>query len=103
MGMGMDRQRQLLQKAAEQMRNEYICEEKMLSLLLTQNAEDPKAIETIDCLYRSFQTSMQFCQYRRALRYLIVLQRRCQQTLGSQAMKQRMASLEKELSGAGAK
>lgn len=77
--------------------DQYITDRSIIPLILSKDEGQVRDLKSIDALYRSVLTSLQFGQYRRAVWYLQAFALVCRKKLGDDSTKKVIHVLQKRI------
>lgn len=81
----------LLKKMVRKIKKEYLIERNIYIYLLSE--KDRKIIEYVDSILNIIETSIKFYQYRRAVRYILVLNIICKKYFNESKIKEKISKM----------
>lgn len=85
-------EKECIRKVVKKIKEQYLTEKNIYVYLLSK--DDKKVLDRIDIILHIVETSLRFNQYRRAVRYIVILNALCKKYFSQKEINSKIMSLD---------
>ena len=85
-------EKECIRKVVKKIKEQYLTEKNIYVYLLSK--DDRKVLDRIDIILHTVETSLRFNQYRRAVRYIVILNALCKKYFSQKEINSKIMSLD---------